>query len=73
MSEFAQNASGMLLHYIRKQRLKVESIARGDVYTKDDPRYDLCLRHEADKLDMLQNLAKDAGYDGRGFLEVFAK
>lgn len=73
MTEFAKNASGVLLHYIRDQRVKVERIARGEVYAKDDPRFDLCLRHEADKLDMLQSLARDAGHDGHGFLEVFSK
>ena len=63
-NKFSQNAGGTLLHYIRDQTAKVKNISDGNVYDSADPRYDLCLRHEADKLDMLQNLAIDAGYDG---------
>ena len=63
-SKFSQNAGATLLHYIRDQKAKVKNISDGKVYDSSDPRYDLCLRHEADKLDMLQNLAIDAGYDG---------
>lgn len=73
MSEFSENAGVVLLHYIMDQRSKVERIACGEVYDPFDPRFDLCLRHEADKLEMLQNLAKDAGYQGRELLEVFGK
>ena len=72
MSSFSDNAGGVLLQYIRDQQDKVKRMARGEVYTKDDPRYELTLRHEADKLDLLQNLARDAGHDGRGFLQVFS-
>ena len=71
MSEFSENAGGVLLCYIREQQNKVQSIYRGEVYSKDDPRYELTLRHEADKLELLQNLAKDAGHDGHGFIQVF--
>ena len=62
MSDFSRNAGAMVLHYIREQTRKVEDIQSGKVYDTSDPRYDICLRHEIDKLKMLQNLAADAGY-----------
>lgn len=70
MNDFKQNASATLLHYIREQKAKVRNIIEGKVYDTSDPRFELCLRHEADKLNMLQNLAVDAGYDGK-FEKIF--
>ena len=53
--------TGTLISYIIQQRAKVTSIASGEVYGNSDPRFDLILRHEADKLFLLESIAIDAG------------
>lgn len=58
-SQFANDAGGVLLHYIREQRRLMRDIASAP----DEPRKDIMYRHEADKLYMLESIAIDAGHD----------
>ena len=62
MDDFTKNAGAMLLHYIREQNQRVSDYANGKILSKEDPRFDLYLLHEFDKLRMLVSLAVDAGY-----------
>lgn len=61
--DYNKDVGATLLHYIMEQRAKVQRLYSGEVYDKDDPRYEIVLRHEADKLHLLESIAIDAGHE----------